>query len=231
MRKEIKKIPGIGPFLIKIKRLLTPCSQILSFNNSSQYWDDRYRLGGNSGAGSYGRLALFKAEFLNEFVITNKVNSVVEYGCGDGAQLTLANYSSYTGFDVSPHAIEICRNKFLEKNNYEFFVTTERSNKEGTFDLAISLDVIYHLVENDEYELYMHRLFSASSRYVIIYAYNFNKTYVAKHEMGREFVSWCSENYPNWTLSNFKKNKYPYNSADPINTSQSDFYIFTKVSG
>lgn len=230
MRKKIKKIPGIGPFLIKIKRLLTPRSQILSFNNSSQYWDDRYRLGGNSGAGSYGCLALFKAEFLNEFVTTHKVNSVVEYGCGDGAQLTLANYSSYTGFDVSPRAIEICRNKFLEKINYEFFVTTERSNKEGSFDLAISLDVIYHLVENDVYELYMHRLFSASSRYVIIYAYNFNKTYVAKHEMGREFVSWCIENYPNWTLSKVVKNKYPYNSADPVNTSQSDFYIFTKVS-
>ena len=33
-----------------------------SFTDSAKYWEQRYRTGGNSGAGSYCRLAEFKAE-------------------------------------------------------------------------------------------------------------------------------------------------------------------------
>ena len=76
----------------------------LAFRHSAQYWDDRYRLAGNSGAGSYGRLADFKANVLNEFVAREKIASVVEFGCGDGNQLSLSRYPRYTGFDVSEHA-------------------------------------------------------------------------------------------------------------------------------
>ena len=37
-------------------------------------------------------------------------------------------------------------------------------------DLSLSLDVIYHLVEDDVFEYYMRTLFEASNGYVIIYA-------------------------------------------------------------
>src|SRR5687768_6622655 len=56
----------------------------LSFLNSNQYWDDRYLIGGNSGAGSYDRLAQFKADVLNKFAYDRDVSSVIEFGCGDG---------------------------------------------------------------------------------------------------------------------------------------------------
>ena len=36
--------------------------------NSSEFWDGHYAAGGNSGTGSYGRLAEFKAEVLNEII-------------------------------------------------------------------------------------------------------------------------------------------------------------------
>lgn len=36
--------------------------------NSKNYWENRYKSGGNSGAGSYSNLAEFKAEIINEFV-------------------------------------------------------------------------------------------------------------------------------------------------------------------
>ena len=54
--------------------------------SSDQLWEKRYAKGGNSGAGSYGKLAVYKAKVLNEFIEENKneVNSVVEFGCGDG---------------------------------------------------------------------------------------------------------------------------------------------------
>ena len=56
---------------------------------SARYWEDRYADGGNSGDGSQGLNAQFKADFLNAFVKEPKVMNVIEYGCGDGRQLQL----------------------------------------------------------------------------------------------------------------------------------------------
>ncbi|WP_048031256.1 MULTISPECIES: hypothetical protein [Brevibacillus] len=48
-------------------------------------WEDNYASGGNSGLGSYGVLALFKAEVINEYIKEQQVKSVIEFGCGDGS--------------------------------------------------------------------------------------------------------------------------------------------------
>ena len=55
--------------------------------NSSKYWEDRYKNGGNSGAGSYNTLAKFKASVINHFIENNKIQSLIDYGVGDGNQL------------------------------------------------------------------------------------------------------------------------------------------------
>ena len=49
-------------------------SNVIGTNNFSvsNYWDQRYKKGGNSGAGSYGRLAEFKAEIINKFIKEKK---------------------------------------------------------------------------------------------------------------------------------------------------------------
>src|SRR6185437_10475742 len=99
----LRSIPVIGPFLVRLRERQD------KFRNSNEYWERRYRTGGTSGAGSYNRLAEFKANFLNKFVEEHQVVSVVEYGSGDGAQLKLARYPSYTGVDISRTAVEICR--------------------------------------------------------------------------------------------------------------------------
>ena len=49
-----------------------------------------YASGGSSGPGSYGRLAAGKADFLNRFVEDHQIKTVLEIGCGDGNQLSLA---------------------------------------------------------------------------------------------------------------------------------------------
>ena len=41
--------------------------------NSGEYWENRYKANGNSGAGSYNRLAEFKAEVINGFVKENNM--------------------------------------------------------------------------------------------------------------------------------------------------------------
>ena len=151
-KKTISSWPVVGPSLKRLRASVTPKSNLV-FRNSEQYWEDRYREGGNSGAGSYGRLARFKADFLNEYVHNKGVSAVVEFGCGDGAQLALAEYPRYTGFDVSPTVIELCRARFADNRNYEFdLVGSEAFEGFEAVDLALSLDVIYHLIEDHVFE-------------------------------------------------------------------------------
>lgn len=215
----------------KIKKIFSDQPKAVEFSNSSQYWDDRYNVGGNSGAGSYGRLAQFKAEVLNGFVLKHGINSVVEYGSGDGAQLELANYPEYTGFDVSPQAITLCRKRFANYQNFQFYETKESLAKEGSFDLAISLDVIYHLVEDNVFDAYMKRLFMSSNNFVIIYSNNIDKIFESPHVRGRKFTLWCEEFAKGWTLLQTIENPYPYDPTAPNETSHSDFYIYKRVEG
>ena len=55
--------------------------------DSKKYWNDRYVKGQNSGAGSYNKLAQFKADVINDFLGRNQIKSIVDYGVGDGNQL------------------------------------------------------------------------------------------------------------------------------------------------
>lgn len=218
----------IASILNKFKRIVSGHQIALSFFNSAQYWNDRYKFGGNSGPGSYGRLAQFKAGVLNDFVLRHGIDSVVEYGCGDGAQLQLAIYPEYTGFDVSSMAVKTCRKKFRDRINYQFFETKILLDKEGSFDLAISLDVIYHLIEDEIFDAYMQRLFDSSRKFVIIYSNNIEKSFNAPHVRGRNFTLWCDVNAKDWTLYQIIENRYPYDPELPDQTSHSDFYIYKR---
>jgi hypothetical protein len=87
-------------------RRLSLLRQQLSFQDSTRYWERNYARGGTSGEGSYGALGQAKAEFLNGFVRDQGVRSVVEFGCGDGNQLSLASYARYVCLDVSRTALD-----------------------------------------------------------------------------------------------------------------------------
>lgn len=226
LKKIVKSIPIIGSLLhLAYIRILG--TESLVFEHSAQYWEDRYRLGRTSGSGSYGRLAQFKAEFLNNFIKEQEISTIVEFGCGDGAQLELADYPSYIGFDVAPTSINLCQEKFAGRPEYNFYLvgSTEYENLQPV-DLALSLDVIYHLVEDDVFETYMRKLFSSARRYIIIYAYDFDRTYASRHERGRNFTKWIMQNAPEWKMTSRVPNRYPYDPLNPNNTSQSDFFIF-----
>lgn len=108
-----------------VRRVSHQPRQLNEFDNSGDYWEERYRSGGDSGAGSYSRLAHFKADFLNEFVVANEIKSVIEFGSGDGAQLELANYPTYIGVDVSWTAIASIRRRFSGDATKKFFHTSE----------------------------------------------------------------------------------------------------------
>ena len=140
--------------------------------DESQYWEDRYRRGGNSGDGSYGRLRQYKADVLNKLVTQNDIGRAfqhVEVGCGAcGAQLELANYREYIGLDVSRSAISIASQRHDQE------IAASRSLRSGPMaagchrqprpfsgtDMSISLDVIYHLLTESSFLGHLDLLFS-----------------------------------------------------------------------
>src|SRR5688572_13218080 len=116
-RSRLRHVLARTPYFWRFRHVLDA-----RFPGSSPYWNKRYEGGGTSGAGSYGRLASFKADFLNNFVQEHDVGSVIEFGCGDGAQLGLAAYPKYIGLDVSPTAIKLCVSRFAGDSTKSFFL-------------------------------------------------------------------------------------------------------------
>src|ERR1700757_3968895 len=103
-------------------RRLSLLRQRIGFRGSAQYWERNYARGGTSGPGSYGALAEGKAAFLNAFVHERAVGSVIEFGCGDGHQVSLAHYPRYVGLDVSRSAIALCKRRFADDRAKSFFL-------------------------------------------------------------------------------------------------------------
>jgi SAM-dependent methyltransferase len=203
-----------------------------SFPGTANYWEERYHEGGNSGAGSYNRLAEFKADFLNSFINNKNIKDVIEFGCGDGNQAMLIKYPNYIGLDISKSAIHICIEKFINDSSKSFFLydSTAFKDDKNIFqaDLTLSLDVLYHIIEDDLFEKYMKHLFSASKKFVIIYSNDFNDR-SASHVRERKFTDHVASNHKNWKLIDTVKNKYPFDPKDQDNTSSADFYIFEKI--
>lgn len=205
---------------------------------SGEYWEERYKgyiAGGgganmslSSGAGSYNNLAKFKAEILNEFVKEHKVQSVLEFGCGDGNQLSLAEYPSYIGLDVSKTILENTKNKFSsDKTKRFYFVDDFIQSNPPQAELSLSLDVIYHLVEDEVFDKYMENLFASSCKFIGIYASNKNELQ-ASHVKHRKFSKWIEQNAREWKLYRFIPNKYPFDEKNPNHTSFADFYFYKK---
>jgi hypothetical protein len=170
---------------------------------STDYWEKRYAAGGTSGEGSYGELAEFKAQVLNPFVKEKQIESVVEFGCGDGNQIEYFDFKSYIGLDVSQSSLARCLEAFEGDNTKSFFQYNPAcfADNANLFraDLALSLDVIYHLLEDEVYTKYMHDLFGAAEKYVVIYSTDFEGE-ARRHVRHRGFTKFVSGTFPQWRM-------------------------------
>lgn len=151
---------------------------------NKQYWEQRYTNGGDSGAGSRGRLAEWKASQINDFVAEQSIQSVIEFGCGDGQQLALSQYPKYQGYDISPAAVDLCKAK-VKRQGYSIKDLAQYSGQ--TAQLALSVDVIFHLVDNDEYKQYMQMLTAAADEWLIVYSTDVDLAGPAPHVKHRRF--------------------------------------------
>jgi SAM-dependent methyltransferase len=224
VKRAIRRLPLIGNALASLYAWVAG----KRFVGSASYWEDRYQRGGSSGSGSYGQLALFKAEVLNGLIDRHAIESVIEFGCGDGNQLKLADYPSYLGIDVSRTAIEMCVSDFSDDTSKKFKLSEEYAGE--TADLVLSLDVIFHLVEDPVFESYMHSLFAAARKLVVIYATDTDEQESPRiaHVRHRRFTGWISANVPGWELQEKIENKFPYDPATGSG-SPASFFIYGRA--
>lgn len=197
--------------------------------DAASYWESRYAAGGNSGEGSYGSLAAFKAETINGLLKRFSLASAVEFGCGDGHQLSLINYPRYVGLDVSPAAIAICVRRFESDLTKSFFLYEPRAFRDGAgvfrSDVALSLDVIYHIVSDSVFEMYMSHLSDAASRVLIIYSTDVDRR-DSDHVRHRSFSKWMKSNRPEFRLEATVPNPFPGTGEKQ---SDAGFYVYERV--
>lgn len=224
MKQRIKKT-------ILVKKLIHLRNKYLykkNFVNSKKYWISRYEAGESSGAGSYNNLAEFKSSIINRFVAEKGIKRAIEFGCGDGNQLKYFNIPKYIGFDISTLVIEKCKRNYNNDNTKEFYHIDYASNYKA--DLILSLDVIYHLVEDKVFHNHMNQLFKSSTKYVIIYSSNFkNKKDFSAHVRHRIFTNWISKYRIDFQLIEEIPNEFPFNKENESSTSYANFYIYKKI--
>jgi SAM-dependent methyltransferase len=143
------------------------------FPGSATHWERHYEHGGNSGPGSYGESASYKAHVINQFIRERGIRSIVEFGCGDGNQLASIEVEQYIGLDVSKNAVQRCveRHGDTPKRTFIWYDQNYFHNPQEIVgaDCAMSLDVVFHLIEDDVFARYIRTLFSCGRRFVITY--------------------------------------------------------------
>lgn len=188
---------------VHLRRRLQRRRRIATFPGATRYWKQRYAKGGTSGAGSYGEAAQSKARVINDFVAANQVRDVIEFGCGDGAQLALADYPRYVGLDPAPQAVDMCADRFSDDDTKSFFLYDPLHfvNRGGhlSADLALSLDVVYHLVDDETFQAHIRHLFEAALAHVIIFSSDYDAR-PAAHVRHRAFTHLIEERQPEWIL-------------------------------
>ncbi len=194
----------MNKILLKTKKIFNRAfSKDLDYKN---YWNNEYVTGAGSGPGSYGKPAEFKAEVINGFLKENEITSVIEFGCGDGNQLSMISYPDYLGLDVARASVELCTERFKDNAARSFmwydpgaFVNPSLFLKA---DLVVCLDVLYHIIDDNDFLRTLDAIFSCASRHVILYTttdihekkdYEYMKGSHGKHRDTMHYLSQFSD--------------------------------------
>lgn len=154
------------------------------------YWEHRYSIGRSSGPGSRGDQAHDKAQAINRLIHDHDITSIVDWGCGDGylTELLALRGVDYCGIDISRTAVGI---GLLRFGIHQFVKWNPESRVDITVtgELALSVDVLFHLVDDDNYRRYLGKLFGSASRFVVVYAPSQLVDESAPHVRHREWLA------------------------------------------
>jgi hypothetical protein len=198
------------------------------FESSAAYWKDHYRQHATPAESAFGRVADFKARVLRDFINRRDTESVIDWGCGDASPMILLECPHYTGVDICLDVITRCKREFKTDARKHFMLATEAKRAGVIAELALSLDVIYHLVEDDVFEAHMRALTESSTHFIGICSSDKDAPGRASHVRHRSFSAWIARHTPQWKRVEFVRNPYPYDKANADQTSWSDFHFFAR---
>lgn len=97
-----------------------------------------------------GKLHLARSIYKQHF--KNKKNiKILEIGCGTGEVLNLlSQFGDAHGIDISPKAVEYCKNRGIEQVTMGDINNMDLSNHLNTFDFVLVLDVLEHIQDDVE---------------------------------------------------------------------------------
>jgi 2-polyprenyl-3-methyl-5-hydroxy-6-metoxy-1,4-benzoquinol methylase len=134
-------------------------------SKEAAYWEIRYDLGGTSGAGSVGDSRAWKWEAITKYV--SEVEHVVDVGCGDLSFWEGRECQDYTGIDISTTVI--AKDRRL-RPGWTFIASPgERRVEELHKDCVFCLDLLFHVMEDENFHAILDNLCYYSTNYIFIY--------------------------------------------------------------
>lgn len=187
--------------------------------NITEYWERRYRNGRTSGAGSEGDAVEAKAAYVRNLLERERVDSIIDWGVGDGTVLKMTDTRiPYLGIDVSRTIIGRMKIAFASQPEKRFLLADNYTGQQA--DLAMSLDVIFHQVNDRDYEVHLHRLFGSARRLVLIHSSNHDGGRTAPHVRWRRWTPDVMAWHPQWHLEDA-----------PDDPKQIGFYLYRRADG
>lgn len=134
------------------------------------YWDKRYKNGGDSGKGSIGRHRDWKWHVIEKYA--GSVNHVADIGCGDLSFWNGRDCLDYIGLDLSK---VIYQKNILKRPRWLFFNhNASKYNSEISGDIVFCLDCLFHILDEFEYKQTISNLCKYSSDWIFIFTWRKN---------------------------------------------------------
>jgi hypothetical protein len=187
-----------------------------------EYWETRYKNGGNSGKGSRGLIRLWKWLTIWKYVGVPRT-SLLDVGCGDLAFWTgLKMPDGYLGVDISETqtAKNMCsrpRNKFVT-SDARYFVSSK------LYSVVFCFDVLFHIRDEKSYQMILETLAASSAEWIFIYTW-WRNPFPGKEDDGqyqryRDFTGYFDlMKKQKFNLVGFHKNRF-----DPVGA----MYVFRR---
>jgi len=140
-----------------------------------EFWEDRYRSGGNSGAGSRGEEAGWKVARVTEVARLHGIQTILDLGSGDGhvargLMESLPPTVSYRGIDIAPSAVRVASASALP--NMSFEVADFTGAFEASADLVLCMDVLFHLSTAEKHRAAMDAICRSFRKVAVVAAWN-----------------------------------------------------------
>jgi SAM-dependent methyltransferase len=104
----------------------------------------------------------WKARHILKIIKKNNLrpNSIAEIGCGAGEilhqlYLQMNNNVSFVGYEISPDAFELCKQRTAERLEYK--LDNLLNNEDAFFDVVMAIDVIEHIEDYFGFLRQMHK--------------------------------------------------------------------------